>query len=57
MTVICKDCGHIDDTMRVIPIPQPIIGKIRGIISTDGCMVCRKCKSENLINYQNEESK
>ncbi len=56
MTVICQDCGHIDDTMSVLPMPPITVGKVRGIMSTDGCMVCRKCRSENLINYQYEES-
>lgn len=48
MTVRCKNCGTIDNTMRVIPMPPIPVGKARGTMSTDGCMVCRKCGSEEL---------
>ncbi len=52
MTVICRNCGYIDDTMSILPVPRVVVGKIRGTISTDGRMTCRKCRSENLSEYR-----
>jgi len=50
MTVKCSDCGTIDNTMRVFSRLKGPGWESYGVISTDGCIVCRKCGSKNIEN-------
>ncbi|MFW9967981.1 MAG: hypothetical protein ACFFEA_12580 [Candidatus Thorarchaeota archaeon] len=51
MTVECSDCGTIDNTMRVFSRLKGPGWESYGVISTDGCIVCRKCGSKNIENW------